>query len=348
MDLELDVDTVRGGDNARSLYDSSGYGRPLDGGLSLSLVEAAYLLYHGDVDEIDGMDLGEFVAYASDLMDGFYLTFMVYRDLRERGLYLQNLPSQRKIEVYPRGVLPQEGDPEYIVRAAGEASLLGGDELDDVVGVLDDGGDVTYFEVSRWDSDDGTLQYGDTPEPGGGELELEPVGKRYFVTHHGEEGGNPEHLHKRLFYGAEEPGGWFLSPEEVRYLNRCTGIDVTVSSSDQDGNGAGVPGLKTGIEEDDGQDLELRLGVYSDLRDRGLCPKTGFKYGAEFRVYETVEDVEDLPHSSFLVQVLPESYVFDPKEVSRAARLAHGVKKTMVFALAGDGVRYLAVERFRP
>jgi tRNA-intron endonuclease len=35
-------------------------------------------------------------------------------------------------------------------------------------------------------------------------------------------------------------------------------------------------------------------------------------------------------------------------EVSRAVRLAHGVKKSLLFAAAGERVRYVRLERVRP
>lgn len=88
--------------------------------------------------------------------------------------------------------------------------------------------------------------------------------------------------------------------------------------------------------------------VYQDLRERGYVVKTGFKYGAHFRVYERGEYAKE--HSKFLVYAVPENYTFSFPEVSRAVRLAHGVKKTMIFAVVDDegDITYYTVERIMP
>ncbi|MDZ7688167.1 MAG: tRNA-intron lyase [Halobacteriales archaeon] len=94
-------------------------------------------------------------------------------------------------------------------------------------------------------------------------------------------------------------------------------------------------------------DIDARqLAVYADLRDRGACPRTGFKFGADFRVYETPDD----DHAGLLVSAVGSGARMSVVEVSRAVRLAHGVRKRMVFALVNgdERVEYVAVERERP
>ena len=77
-------DAVAVGGNARErYYDSSGYGRPDGAGVVLSVVEAAHLLYRGDLDAVDGRDFGAFLAANADSV----VPFLVYGDLRERGFY---------------------------------------------------------------------------------------------------------------------------------------------------------------------------------------------------------------------------------------------------------------------
>jgi tRNA-intron endonuclease len=92
-----------------------------------------------------------------------------------------------------------------------------------------------------------------------------------------------------------------------------------------------------------------KLDVYTDLRDRGLVVKTGFKFGSHFRAYEQVSDVSAIPHSKYLVHSLPEDYVVMLPEMSRAVRLAHGVRKRMIFAYSGKGgIEYLDIGRAKP
>ncbi|MFC6728596.1 tRNA-intron lyase, partial [Natronoarchaeum mannanilyticum] len=99
----------------------------------------------------------------------------------------------------------------------------------------------------------------------------------------------------------------------------------------------------------EGERFDRRLRTYAVLRERGVVPKTGFKFGADFRTYADVESVEELSHSERLVRVLPPGYAFAPRDLSLDVRLAHGVRKEMVFALPdGDELAWLGVERITP
>jgi len=102
------------------------------------------------------------------------------------------------------------------------------------------------------------------------------------------------------------------------------------------------------LERLGGERFQMRYRVYRDLRERGIVAKTGFKFGADFRVYERGEDAEG--HSKYLVHVVPESEVYDFSEVARAVRLAQGVKKVMIFAVVDDegDITYYTIERRTP
>ncbi|MEM4160642.1 MAG: tRNA-intron lyase, partial [Thermoplasmata archaeon] len=94
------------------------------------------------------------------------------------------------------------------------------------------------------------------------------------------------------------------------------------------------------------KDFDERLRVYKDLKARNLIVKTGFKYGTHFRAYE--EDPEKA-HAKYLVHALKRNYKGSWPDISGAVRLAHGVRKTIVFAGIGDGeITYLSLERTRP
>jgi tRNA-intron endonuclease len=75
-------------------------------------------------------------------------------------------------------------------------------------------------------------------------------------------------------------------------------------------------------------DAPLRVRTYSVLRERGLIPKTGFKYGVYFRAYSHHPEEE---HAPYLVHALGRGVRSTWAEASRAIRLAHGVRKEMVF-----------------
>ncbi len=95
-------------------------------------------------------------------------------------------------------------------------------------------------------------------------------------------------------------------------------------------------------------DFDQKYSVYRDLRDRGMVVKTGFKFGTHFRVYKQVQCLEKVPHSEYLVHTLPADHIFLPPVLSRAVRLAHSVRKQMVFAYPGKDVRYLEIKRLKP
>ena len=87
--------------------------------------------------------------------------------------------------------------------------------------------------------------------------------------------------------------------------------------------------------------------VYKDLKRRKFVVKTGFKFGSDFRVYDKVESIDDLPHSKYLVTVVDDRDI-SMGEIVRAVRLAHNVRKRMVFAFKnGDRECYLTVERIK-
>ena len=82
--------------------------------------------------------------------------------------------------------------------------------------------------------------------------------------------------------------------------------------------------------------------VYNDLVSRGFIVRTGFKYGANFRIYSG--ELED--HADFLVHVFPVEEEW--YKISRAVRVAHAVRKKMIFAGESEGsIAYRKIERIR-
>jgi tRNA-intron endonuclease len=104
----------------------------------------------------------------------------------------------------------------------------------------------------------------------------------------------------------------------------------------------------------EGERFDRRLAVYERLRADGVVPKTGFKFGADFRTYDEVTSVSELGHSEALVWVLPSGYTFEPRELALYVRLAGGVRKRAVFALVdvdesgGGRIEWLSVTRSTP
>ena len=331
MQLTLDGDVVRAGGRARErFYDSRGYGRARDGDLDLAPVEAAHLCYRSDVDAVDGMDVQALLA--SGVVSA--VDFLVYKDLRDRGFYLTPAregwvddPDGVDFVVYPRGQGPWDDAVAHRVRVAGERDDVPATSLGDcVLAVVDEESELTYLDTSGR-TVEGTSA-AEVPAVDGTLL-----AERVLCWK------PPEPLYWQAFYGQRlDADAVQLSLVEAAYLAREDMLTV-------DGGADAVVARGRDVE---GDRFDRRLKLYAALRDSGIVPKTGFKFGADFRTYADVESVDDLGHSELLVRALPADHAFEPRDLALDVRLAHGVRKTMVFALVDDGVEWVQVERLTP
>jgi len=341
-----------GGDARQRYHDSRGYGYPLEGNeIALAPVEAAHLLYRGDLEAVvdEGgarLSFREFVAREPG--ENFDVRFLVYADLRSRGFYLSpaaepwvpNPPGgAADFAVFPRGKGPRDGEIEYALRVIGERTDVPASELQaGVLAVVDEESEITYFEVDRRDptGTSGT----DAALPDNCEADL--LADRVVVWE------PPLALYERTFYGQPLEGREYDEPTlqcsllEAAYLAERGAIDLDPATVRERGR------------EVEGERFDRRLTVYTELRERDVVPKTGYKFGADFRTYADVESVDDLGHSELLVRVHPADYVFEPRDLALDVRLAHGVRKTMVFALVDDDtdgsdkIDWWSLERLTP
>ncbi|MBX0296107.1 tRNA-intron lyase [Haloarcula nitratireducens] len=332
MDITLDGDVVRAGQRARErFYDSRGYGRVRGGELDLAPVEAAHLLYRGDVEGVDGMDFRELLTSTAVSE----VEFFVYKDLRDRGFYLTPAregwvedPDGVDFVVYPRGQGPWDDAIAHRVRVVGERDGLPAASLGDcVLSVVDEESEITYLDTGR-------------PEVAGTSDPSVPATAGDLLAERAICWEPPAALYERAFYGQRlDEEAVQLSLVEAAYLAREGHLSL-------DGGAEAVVERGHDVE---GERFDRRLTVYTALRESGVVPKTGFKFGADFRTYADAESVENLGHSERLVRVLPTEYVFEPRDLALDVRLAHGVRKTMVFALTdGADVEWVAVERLTP
>lgn len=318
------------------LYDARGYGRPHEtDGVELAPVEAAHLLFRGDLDAVDGLG---FEAFFEAQTDGFGTRFLVYSDLRARGYYLSPAragwvadPAGIDFVVHPRGTGPADGESEYRVRVAGERASVPSSALGEVVlAVADEEGEVTYFAT-------------DHPELSGAGAPRPDEARGVLLADRVVLWDPPPDLHRRGFYGQPIPdrdaaAAIQLSLVEAAYLVAEGALSLGVDAATVVERGRAVEGAR----------FDRRLAAYTTLRASGTVPKTGFKFGADFRVYSAVESVDDLGHSEDLVRVLPSGYAFTPRELALDVRLASGVRKRLVYALVDDEIEWLSVGRLTP
>jgi tRNA-intron endonuclease len=334
-----------GPDAVCDLYEQGFFGRPSGRGLELSLVETAYLLDRSRIRVFangNELDFKSFFQLASSLERGFEFRYVVFKDLRERGYYVQ--PGRPDFRVYPRGGHPGETPAEFYVLVISERMPL---PLKDIVeparvagrmrkrlmlAIVDEESDITFYEA-RERSMAGRM----TGEESGGIATL--LEDRVVLW----DAEASSRLFEHGFYGKPVGERLQLSLVESAYLLEKGLIRLM----DRSGCAMNLEGLKARARQIE-NDFDLKYRVYRDLREHSLVVKTGFKFGTHFRVYKKVEGPNKVPHSEYLVHTVAEDHTFLPPMLSRAVRLAHSVRKQMVFAFPEDGVRYLEIKRLKP
>lgn len=330
-----DGTTVRAGKDSRALYEQSGYGRPDGDGLRLSPQEALYLLHRGKID-VPGQTFDTlFPRFCGE--QNFMRSFLVYRDLRERGYVVQTGPHD--FRVFRRGERPGKGESLYLVRVLserdpirfgtviGEVITSGNMRKRYVLAVVDDENELTYYEIRLPKLIDacGTLPVPcrhDAVLTGRSAMVAIPAGSDL------EQGG----------YGTRlDPGRLILAPVELLHLMQQGTIalfrDAEPMSPD------GFLALAGGTD----RELGVKYAVYAELRFHGYMPRTGYKFGHHFRVY-----CGKGVHSDLLVHAVEKEAELPMSIISRSVRMAHSVKKKMLFGTVhSSGIQFVEFARIK-
>jgi len=264
--------------------------------------------------------------------------------------------------VPPRGTKPGDDEPAYRIAVVGERASIPADELANLtLAVVDEESEISYLETTLPAFDGGT-----TYSPPAG-ITGSLIGDRVVVW------DAPEGVYDHGFYGQPLEAREAIIDHAVQ-LSLVEAAALTAAGQlvlddvDDDQAAATTPTTAEGaadmmpqssasytaIREQgrrvEGERFDRRLAVYRRLRQQDVVPKTGYKFGADFRTYNTIKSVEDLPHSERLVRVVETDHEFDPRELSLDVRLAGGVRKRMVFALTGANgeIDWLSVSRLTP
>jgi len=331
----FDGTTIRTGKDGKSLYEQSGYGRPEADGLRLSPQEALYLLHRQKID-VSGHSFDSLFAEFSG-QQNFMRSFLVYRDLRERGYVVQTGPHD--FRVFRRGERPGKGESVYLVRVLSERDPVRFEKLIEevmasrnmrkqyVLAVVDDEEELTYYEIKlqKLADAESPLTFPGQHDamligksalvriPPGSDLELAGYGKRL----------DPE----RLILGPVE----LLSLMEKGMI-RLMREQEMISTAD----------FLTLASETDSE-LTGKIAVYNELRLHHFTPRTGYKFGHHFRVY-CGKNV----HSDLLVHAVEKESVLPMSVISRSVRMAHSVKKKMFFgAVHSSGIQFVEFARIK-
>ena len=89
--------------------------------------------------------------------------------------------------------------------------------------------------------------------------------------------------------------------------------------------------------------------VYSDLRERGYVPKTGFKFGFHLRVYPKGKKQGEA-HSQWVINVATQNEKLGMIQLSRIVRLSANIKTTLLQAVVDseNDINYYSFERITP
>jgi tRNA-intron endonuclease len=327
--------TVRTGREGRALYEQSGYGRPEGDGLRLSPQEALYLLHRQKI-EVPGHTFDSlFAAFAAE--PSFTRSFLVYRDLRERGYVVQTGPHD--FRVFRRGEKPGKGESLYLVRVLSERDPIRFSTLTEevmtaknmrkqyVLAVVDDEDELTYYEIKLQKLADAA-----TKLPAAGRHDAVLVGKSAVVQVPAgsdlEQGG----FGKRL-----DPERLILSPVELLYLMHTGAVTL---ARDRE---AIAPEDLLAIAGETDRELAIKSAVYAELRSHDYTPRTGYKFGHHFRVYCGTS-----VHSDLLVHAVEREAELPMSLISRSVRMAHSVKKKMLFgAVHCSGIQFVEFARIK-
>jgi tRNA-intron endonuclease len=315
-----------------SLHEQGGFGRMERGGLRLSPEEALYLVHREKV-EVGGYSFETLLAAFAD-RPGIFRSFLVYRDIRERGYAVQ--PGVGHYRLFRRGERPGTGRSRLLVRVLSERDLVDFEVIrsevetsdnmrkDHVLAVVDDEGELTYYGVKVSDLPPVS------PPPACPPAEGRLFGSTVILAP-----PVPEGIREAWFGTPLDDERLVLSPVEALYLMRRGSLSLP--------GDAGSPGPEKYLEQALPSDPELteKAAVYADLREQGYIPRTGYKFGHHFRVY-----AKDRSHSDLLVHAIPPGQALPVSIISRSVRLAHSVKKKMFFACVHpSGIRYIEFGR---
>lgn len=157
---------VVGDSDTKSMLKQKGFGEESGGGHHISLIEALYLV---ETDKLEVVGKGDKKMKTEDLVKAgskvekeFYSKYLVYRDLRNRGMLVRTgLKFGTDFRVYERGADIGSGHSKYLVHVVPEEYSCSMPEIaralrlsknvnkDMIYAVVDEEGDVTYYLIDR-------------------------------------------------------------------------------------------------------------------------------------------------------------------------------------------------------
>ena len=151
---------------ANRLFNKGWFGKVISKKLELALVEALFLMEKGDIiiksQKGRAMGFKRFVKEASKVEPRFWIRYSVYSDIRKRGYITKTaLKYGADFRVYERGTTPGQEHAKWVLFAVKEGEMFDWRKFAAMmrvahsvrkrllIGILDDEGDITYYEI-KW------------------------------------------------------------------------------------------------------------------------------------------------------------------------------------------------------
>jgi tRNA-intron endonuclease len=152
--------------DANRIFNKGWFGKILNKRLELALVEALYLLEKGDIiiknNKGKKIDFEKFIKEAVKTEPRFWTRYSVYSDIRKRGYITKTaLKYGADFRIYERGTTPSTEHAKWVLYTVSELESFDWRKFASMmrvahsvrkrllVGIVDDEGDVTYYEV-KW------------------------------------------------------------------------------------------------------------------------------------------------------------------------------------------------------
>ncbi|HJJ47735.1 MAG TPA: tRNA-intron lyase [Methanocorpusculum sp.] len=331
MNTKFDGESVWAPKDATTLYEQNGYGRiEKDGRLRLDVREALYLIARGKI-EVASHTFDTLLAECSK-KPGFLRSFIVYRDIRERGYVITTGPQDFRI--FARGQKPGHGTSRYLMRVLSERDVIDFAQITAdakaaanmrktfILAVLDDEHELTYYEIRTGGLANRELQ--EIPGPLTAVLDGIPA----CIL---EDGSGITKKLEELWLGRMlDETRLFLSPVETAWLLEMGKLALTPRLSAEE-----YIALASAADSE----FAEKLILYRSLKAQGFSPRSGYKFGHHFRVY-----TEAKSHSEMLIHAVPFGTKQSMSEISRSVRLAHSVRKKMLFACLDEAGNLTEIE----
>ncbi len=328
------------------LYNRNHFGKITTGNkLQLDLLEGVFLLGEEKLKLFkneEEIDFQKLVEISAEKIPRFEIKYLIFKDLRKKGLIVK---LHDKKDVFDFHIYKREKDERNcFISAFSERDIINISKIKHLIdssikkdgdlwfAIVDEEGDITYYNVSKLDISGTTNEHKFSKTTG---FLLE---NRIIIF----DDESAKNLLGKEFFGKPFGEGLQLSMVEALYLMEKKVIEIKNIRGKKK---ISFITFKNFVKKNQ-PDIDLTLTVFRDLKKRGLIVKTGFKFGAHFRAYSKKPDET---HAEYLIHVVDKDFESSWSEISRAVRLAHSVNKEIMFSRVDNHeIDYIKFGRLRP